>query len=41
MIIREIQRAAGNSVPIIGVNRFDTEMITPDQIIAAIEEVRI
>jgi 2-oxoglutarate ferredoxin oxidoreductase subunit alpha len=40
MIVREVKRAADCATPIISVNRIDTEMVTPGQILKALEEVQ-
>jgi 2-oxoglutarate ferredoxin oxidoreductase subunit alpha len=40
MIVREVKRAADCATPVIGVNRIDTEMVTPEQILKSIEEVQ-
>lgn len=37
--VREVNRANTSSTPVIPVNRIDTEIITPQQILAAFEEV--
>lgn len=39
MLIREVQRVNRSATPVIGVNRIDTEMVTPTEILDAIRRI--